>query len=178
MLRNRATRADGTQFYLRQAFKGLEGRDIEGVQAIRVFARVPNLDRDIRMLLASVMVIVIVGFVSIVGVVFIGMIIVGIVVICMIVMGTVLVGMIVVVIVVIGMIVVGVVGVGMIVVCVVLVGMSIVGVVLAVMIIVGVVLIGIVFFLHGGGHVPIDVHLDHRARSFGVQQDEIPHVVE
>ena len=138
MLRNRATRADGTQFDLRQAFKRLEGCDIEGVQAIRVFARVPNLDRDIRMLLASVMVIVIVGFVSIVGVVFVGMIVVGIV----------------------------------------LIGVIIVGAVIVGMIIVGVVLIGIVFFLHGGGHVPIDVHLDHSARSVRVQQNEIPHVVE
>ena len=135
MFRNRATRADGTQFDLRQAFKGLEGCDIEGVQAIRVFARVPDLDRDIRMLLASVMVIVIVGFVSIVGVVFIGMIVVAVV----------------------------------------LVGMNVVGVVLVRVIIV---LVVIVFFLHGGGHFPIDIHLDHRARSFGVQQNEIPHVVE
>lgn len=115
-----------------------------------MFARVPDLDHDIGMLFAGVMVIVGVGFVGIVGVMLISVTMVDVVLV--------------------GVTMVGVVIVSVIVVSVVIVSMIIVSVVL-------VDLVVMVFFLHGGGHVPVDIQLDRRACGTGVQQNEIPHVV-
>ena len=104
-----------------------------------MFARVPDLDHDIGMLFAGVMVIVGVGFVSIVGVMLISVTMVGVVI----------------------------------------VGVIMVGVVIVSVIIVSVVIVDLVvmvFFLHGGGHVPVDIQLHRRACGTGVHQNEIPHV--